>query len=100
MTYKDINELLYWLNSLPNEHLQRINSESNKILMARYEKELKQSNEYQANMAIALFLLGQRQTKDRVRCILSKLEKTSGRHFKFDDLISKLKRRLPNDTDH
>lgn len=98
MNYKDVNELMYWLHSLPNEHLQRINSESNKILMARYNEELKQSNEYQANLATALYLLGHKQTKDTVQCILNKLEKTSGIHYKFDDLIAKLKRRLPNDT--
>lgn len=100
MSHKDINELIYWLNSLPNKHLQRINSESNKILMARYEEQLKQQNEYQANMATALYLLGHRQTKDTIKIILNKLEKTSGIHYKFDDLISKLKRRLSNGTDH
>lgn len=94
MTYKDINELLYWLNSLPNEHLQRINSESNKILMARYDKQLKQQNEYQVNMAVALMLLGHRQTKDTIKIILNKLEKTSGVHYPFDGLISKLTKRL------
>lgn len=93
----DLNEVLLHLNFLPNKDLQRLNTETNKILMSRYEKELKQSNEYQMNMATALYLLGHRQTKETVQCILNKLEKTSGIHFKFDDLISKLKRRLSND---
>lgn len=94
MNNHSTNELILWLNSLPNKDLQFINSETDKILLARYEKELKQSNEYQANMATALYLLGQRQTKDTVQCILNKLEKTSGIHYKFDDLIAKLKCRL------
>lgn len=96
----DVTELLTWLHTLPNKDLQRLNTETNKILMARYDEELKQSNEYQANMSIALYLLGQRQTKDTVQCILNKLEKSSGIHYKFDDLIAKLKRRLSNDTDY
>lgn len=100
MTSRVISEVLNWLHTLPNRDLQELNSETNKILMARYDKELKQSNEYQVNMATALYLLGQRQSKDIVRCILNKLEKTSGTHFKFDDLIVKLQRRLPNDTNH
>lgn len=90
----NVHELIQWLHCLPNKELQLINTETNKILMVRYDKELKQSNEYQANMATALYLLGQRQTKDTVQCILSKLEKTSGIHYKFDDLIAKLKCRL------
>lgn len=74
--------------------MQKLNSETNKILIARYDEELKRSNEYQANMATALFLLGQRQTKDTVHCILDNLENTSGIYFEFDNLIIKLKRRL------
>lgn len=91
---KSVDELILWLNTLPNKDLQKLNTETNKILMARYEKEFKQQNEYQANMATALYLLGQRQTKDTVQCILNKLEKTSGIHYRFDDLIAKLKCRL------
>lgn len=100
MEMYDLNGVLNWLHCLPNKDLQRLNTETNRILMARYDEELKQSNSYQANMATALYLLGQRQTKGTVQCILNKLEKTSGIHYKFDDLISKLKRRLSNDIDH
>lgn len=100
MPSKIIPDVLDWLHTLPNRDLQKLNSETNRILMARYDEELKRSNEYQANMATALFLLGHRQTKNTVQCILNKLEKTSGIHYKFDDLISKLKRRLSNDTEH
>ena len=82
MTSRVISEVLNWLHTLPNRDLQELNSE------------------YQVNIATALYLLGQRQSKDIVRCILNKLEKTSGTHFKFDDLIVKLQRRLPNDTNH
>lgn len=100
METHDLSSILNWLHCLPNKDLQRLNTETNRILMARYDEELKQSNEYQANMATALYLLGHRQTKDTVQCIISKLEKTSDIHFKFDALISKLKRRLSNDTDN
>lgn len=100
MTSRVTPEVLGWLHTLSNRDLQKLNTETNAILMARYDEELKQSNEYQVNMATALYLLGQRQTKGTIQCILNKLEKTSGTHFKFDDLISKLKRRLPNDTEH
>lgn len=96
----NVDEFLKYLHCMPNRDLQKLNTETNRILMARYDEELKRSNEYQANMATALYLLGQRQTKDTVQCILSKLEKTSGIHYKFDDLITKLKRRLSNDTEH
>lgn len=94
---KDVAELLKWLHCLPNSHLQLINSKTNEILVERYTQELRQQNEYAANMSAALSLLGEKQTKHTKLTILDKLEKTTGVHCKFDKLINKIKRSLSDD---
>lgn len=84
------HQLLDWLRGLPSQELQQISTETNKILLARYQQEANDKSEYSANLASILVTMGDRQTKGNRKFIVQKLKECNNVYYSFDKLIKKL----------